>query len=831
MAIPHLSTFLSISTRFFSATRIQEQSRQHLVAEYLTSFATICECAAILTRSSSQQKRMVKSNETTILTAQQHETLSMSGAWLGSYAQECASLIKDKIQFETLSAHNIKNISARIMFLASYIKAVAPTPLSEIIIDERNEDEILKAKKGDNIQEVLAKGTFHSNLSIKNCIESFTSLIENDGKKLLNFALDTVLRNAFILNWEEIVETHDCLAVECSCASLVKACASFLWSMRTAEFLDDEQCLNSRSLLDDIMIKFANIVFDALTRQTTNYSPAEKSTKVNVHKIQVSVARKGWLNSAHSFLTKFLGFYIRRAMILKKNDSDKKICGDMEYGIIRSFNYSLLGRLQPGEESLAAMILSEDLTSPIVSILDENDDNIIFPSVLSKALLRELCSSELRRDQFLHSTRVCRSIGFTDSMYNAFTIQSLRYHVDQIFHPKEANINYSVSILPFGEKWIWHILSSTITPIDSLNLDKPESSLVENYKKRNTEIYDEAKAILTACLRLLNTMENELKKIRSLYISRINIGFKLYHLTNICLFPEEVLRDEILQNLFVSIFQKLSKDDSIPFEKIKSFVSACFKHSKVLQMQNDSPLVIQKSEEKNAHEEIIYGDSKNCSDFSNQEIMCINDYVNDIMDVFLQYGAQYDLFIYCIRFFLHPKFPTSARKITLTKIKDASNFLAVDTEDLESKKKSLKHVMNGGLPSRDGSRRDPPEILDSYSSILMKERVDLSSRTEYLYLVSVGYLGRNLASSLQRCECGVEASKRRLATLHRTIVLDIVMIAKGLLKSSVGNRDELVDIIFNVCYSSEKDLKFDTIINNDIQNESNWKRLINWMIE
>ena len=100
-----------------------------------------------------------------------------------------------------------------------------------------------------------------------------------------------------------------------------------------------------------------------------------------------------------------------------------------------------------------------------------------------------------------------------------------------------------------------------------------------------TQLLNDAAAVIISSLELLTYMEKEPSS--NGYTSQIHPGAKLYHLSNSCLFPEEVLRHEKFEQLFCCLFQDISsiKDhQSIP----KAFVAACYQHSRTTRSKSES---------------------------------------------------------------------------------------------------------------------------------------------------------------------------------------------------------------------------------------------------
>jgi hypothetical protein len=190
-----------------------------------------------------------------------------------------------------------------------------------------------------------------------------------------------------------------------------------------------------------------------------------------------------------------------------------------------------------------------------------------------------------------------------------------------------------------------------------------------------------------------------------------------------------------------------------------------------------------------------------------KEERALDDLVTDLCAFFLEYGAQYDCFIQCIRVFLNPCFPITTRIGMLTKINDVAYLLTTEAE-LDDKSGSLlvyplENCLSG-LPWKDDSKRDSALFLDLLATMLKgtKGSQRKLDRNNFVYLYAVGNLARSLASSSRRCECGIEAMKNRMRGMDASITCDIVSCAQYLLKSKDGISHDLVLGLIDICFKN-----------------------------
>ena len=329
--------------------------------------------------------------------------------------------------------------------------------------------------------------------------------------------------------------------------------------------------------------------------------------------------------------------------------------------------------------------------------------------------------------------------------------------------------------------------------------------------------------IVIATLRLIIHMETA----NTQYTRDTPSGSKFYFLLNACLFPEEIVRHALFAKLFRELFNLYeTSQDQEDEEKAKSFILSCFKHSSC--QQNIESTTNMKANGFVTEEHLLKlfynstGIEEKNMKLSPKYLKAIDDFIADICTAFTEYGAQYDIFCISVRYLLMPSFPSRNRIIVLNKLKDLLNLLTTEEEseslmtvgnhkninsniNLSTICKALKRSLSGGLPMKDGSSRDPAELLDTIASLIIKDKYSSSVHSGgFFYLFAVGYLARNLASSSIKCECGLNTMKRRMKGMNEKLLDDIVTVSFLLMKDSDGSKDSLAMIIIDTCLTRNK---------------------------
>jgi len=420
---------------------------------------------------------------------------------------------------------------------------------------------------------------------------------------------------------------------------------------------------------------------------------------------------------------------------------------------LAAFTYSLLGRLSIGHEALAQAIFFQ----PELFQLSNSQRSENVQKIFTREFNTEGQVQQLRHSMFIYPPRVSGPTAST----------SLRCKAD--------TSGRSEDVLPLGKLWMWNTLSSTVTEHGSTR-----------------QIVD----MISHSLGLLTSLEctNNPR-----YVEGISKGTKLYHLANICLFPESVISDEFVGSTAQELFQILTTTPDLQDEisLVVDFIRACYDHSR---LSRETP---RSSDSKEDGESVktLLGSSPSETvggPLSQKELKALEDFVDDMCGAYVEFGAQYDAFTLFVRFFLRPWFPPKVTASVLSRLHPILNLLTVDGESRPDLMLSLRTSVRGGLPGVDpAARRDPSGVLDAHA-LSLRRREKTPSRDDYHYLLSTAVLGRNLASSSRRCECGVGAMRSRLRDVPAGVVYDVFRVAESFLQGD-GSRGSLVECALSVC--------------------------------
>jgi hypothetical protein len=454
--------------------------------------------------------------------------------------------------------------------------------------------------------------------------------------------------------------------------------------------------------------------------------------------------------------------------------------------------FSLLGRLERGSESMAAVLFSQDVLFQANSdpLQQEAPNHHHSSSPISSMFLGELCGSDRARKQLDHSFKLQHGFGITVDGFGPFSLDSLLCDADQP-GPKSSSSSADL-VLPLGELWLWQSLSGSIRV--------KEEALTA---KGTTEASNVVSAVLGLLFELEEgeeLMDDDNNETCSGYAARIPLGAKLYYLMNVCLHPETVLRDDRVLVAAEAVLDKywlrLEGDESSIFE----FSKACLEHTNpakkggaASKIENGADEEEEELDEKDQKLlEMFHPDTKNDDiSLSSEEMRSLEAFLDDLCLAYNDYGAQYDFFTKCMRLFLLPMFPSSIQCRAIGELKGFLHLmtLPVELEDRKEMTTLLMHSLSGGLPETDGSKRDPANLLDTVASILVQGR---TSRAVHGYMLNyaVALLSRNLAMSLSGS--GLEASKKRLLRLD-TDTVSLVCEATSTFLASGGTKQALVN--------------------------------------
>ena len=443
---------------------------------------------------------------------------------------------------------------------------------------------------------------------------------------------------------------------------------------------------------------------------------AELFAGTRSHLYETDRARRGWLNHTQ--------FRIVRLLL-------ETIENESTFSSARSLAFDLIGRLEQGDEAQAAILFSNDILFMPLNRHAEDSSRI------SSLFMGELCSSSNSRKQLDHSFKLLRGFGITTDGWGPFALDSLLSEAERIEPAKDLE-----NLLPMGSLWLWQVLSGDA--LDGSN----DAAKSEQYT-----------IALVACLELLLDLECN----SDAFTKSKPLGSKLYHLANLCLAPETLLRRSDLSSLSSKLadhyVKQLGSEASFGLDMMES----CFKHSVLSKPANAEDGVTGDSVRLF---ETLTGDS---AAHTNKVLRSFTDFVADLCTAFIEYGAQYDVFVKVIRILWRPEFPSRIRVETVTRLRDVVLLLTLPEEaEADSRIADLAagYLMDG-LPGDDGVNLESPEMLDLVSNILKKDtfkRIGISVQKDLFLLVSCGMLGRSLAGAI-KYSINLEPSKRRMAGL------------------------------------------------------------------
>jgi hypothetical protein len=528
------------------------------------------------------------------------------------------------------------------------------------------------------------------------------------------------------------------------------------------------------------------------------------------HRVRpLSSVHNGWLIQGHYAVAKFLVLMV----------STSRINSSSDLTVVRSIVFSLLGRLQRGDEAVAAVLFSADVLYQTSS--DAVNDSIegTTPSPLSSMFLGELCGSDRERVQLDHSFKLHHGFGITSDGFGHFGLESLLSTAYMASPPplnpsKKSNIS-EVSVLPLDRLWLWQTLSGSIR-VNSGNVMK------------GTE---EARNVIRTTLDLLLELE-EGEEIANIvgYSSSIQSGSKLYYVMNVCLQPEDIIRDNGINSAAETIvrryLQHFGRDDGL------IFCRECFCHSNTAKPASDADTFHDGDNRVSQLEDVDETSSvkgyKILENYLHQEqdppigetavtvpvaeLKALEAFVEDLCTAYKDYGAQYTFFAQCIRVFLLPVFPDSVRRRVVQELEGMLHTLTFPEKD--DMKELVQKSMLGGLPDVDRSHRDSPVILDAITTAIARSQSLSRPLQGYTLHLSVALLARSLSIGISsNDQAAISMSKRRLQRLPSKMIVLICEVADSFLEEG-GTVDALVNAV-DVIVSNPVSTDSTQISNND----------------
>jgi len=395
--------------------------------------------------------------------------------------------------------------------------------------------------------------------------------------------------------------------------------------------------------------------------------------------------------------------------------------------------FSLLGNLERGQESVAAVLFSQDILfmpsgNPLFQTYKYMDDSASGSSPISTLFLGEICGSEMARKQLDHSFKLQHGFGLTSEGYGPFALDSLLSATDRMGPKTSGDL-----ILPLGNLWLLQTLSGSIQMKQQTPIEKGTN---------------EAVLVVSTALGLLLELEEagEIDASCRWYSPSIPVGAKMYYLLNVCLHPEAILRDERIAEASGALFEKYCSqlDESTLVELSK----ACILHTEptkkeVVEADGDESI---SEKEKALINKLLNPSMKTDINLSPEEVRSLEALLEDVISAYRDYGAQYSFFTKCVRLFLSPVYPSSIRCRTMQELRYMLHLLTL-SDDIKSDAELLEVFLSGGLPGTDGSARDASSVLDAITVAVAKESSGRNLGGFFLQF-SVATLAQSLAASI-----------------------------------------------------------------------------------
>ena len=692
-------------------------------------------CACVKIKS--QQNINDSSSQGINLGKNDEDTLMLSGMWLSAHAKSCyENLVLGK-------AHSYKFISSMLYFVSSFFAATSAN----------------KGKKEFDSQ-IASPVVQIPIISIENMISVLEKVL---GAEIFSDSLHVV----FSFQTDALIED----AVACSLVeSFFNALDNVYDKIEAMRASPEESKISS-----DIEMAISMLEQQLCTKIISIFQC--RSPK---NKLESDIAQDTWKSFAQAVVIKFV-------------TSSKFLLDDLHnVYMIQSMAVRLIGTFQIGQESSAVLLLSRDM---IFTVFDAHQTCFVL-SGIQNMMLNQLCSPPSSQRQLDHSFKLNGRSGIWSNGRGHFDTESLRSEVDQM--NTGSSITEQVK-LPFGQEWIWHILSSHASLVD------------EN---------DQTFAVIT---------QSMVEAIQYLYYAEVvgmeftrdmSAGSKMYFLLNCVLSPETVLRHEQFQIEFLKLLEVYSEQFLLDEKTCgRDFIITCYKHSKhFIEKSKDTSDV-----KFNKVLDLFFGDQNIISNemaLSSKDLKAVDEFVSDICTAFAEFGAQYDFFIQAIRILLMRGMSFRVRNGVLSNLKDVLHLFTTQVEvSDESNLKlqtSLQRCLLGGLRTVDNSLREHAGYLDTLiSGLVMKNSTNLRRR-DFFYLLAVASVARELVAFAIKCECGTMSLKRKLTQLDHRIWADISRSAVECDKLKCSDPTTLTRVVMSCCfsYSDANDTvdDFDTVV-------------------
>mmetsp|Transcript_21093 Transcript_21093/g.23613 ORF Transcript_21093/g.23613 Transcript_21093/m.23613 type:complete len:1291 (+) Transcript_21093:89-3961(+) len=756
LGLEALTSMLTVSARHLALPYSNQFS---LSSEFLSTFTLVLECVKVVW-------------------SKNHVTVAAAAAAKTTKSLETIHEVPAGI----INPASVKIIETATKLMASSVQNILPNNTSHLDHLKMNDSDLVLRYRWNASRLMYLSSWFqlfdptvnnHDDLSV----EDYISL---DNQEILLSTLQTWAESdgdvtrawQLVARWcdpsvnpEELSPDNKSIKVEAAASGFMHGYFSIalllLRSKVSNPRMEDIKC----SLHKDI----TRIVIEGLKSALESQASHVTSTKSKYR----NSAREGWIIQSHFAIVKFCFYSMSMGLIRSSS----------HISLVRSMVFSLLGRLQKGNESIAAVLYSSDaLFQTSGTPVEEDNRSAESSSPISSMFLGEVCGSKRARKQLDHSFKLQHGFGLTSSGFGPFALDSLIGNAGQPNTGPSAPNSIEDLSFPFGKFWLWQCLSGSIRMRDDTVVVGTE----------------EATNVIAAVVELI-VEQDETEEVMGIagYMACLPMGSKLYYLMNVCLQPEQVFRDERILNSGEILLDRYLKHFGANGIDIIDFCQECLDHS-----GRDTKNAVNNHEEEDALEEkdkkllddfvtAMNANSKNCQ-FSPEQLRAIEAFVEDLTTAYRDYGAQYDFFTKCIRVFLLPIFPASIRCRALKELENMLHLLTIskEYEDGIEMVQLLSKSFVGGLPSVDSSKRDGAEILDAASRILAHDCISSRPLEGYMRHYCIGLLVRSFASSLSTGQ-GIETAKLRLKRLNKKNIQTICKTTSLFIQTN-GSKSALV---------------------------------------
>lgn len=739
-----------------------EMGKSILVCEYLTCFSILCDCAKVASLSISQDKYDM------ILKDEEKKSFIMSLKLLTPFVRISTSFLSMKSVY-CQSCHSfdfdyeldqLRVMTGRLRMLKSYIAAISS--INKLEIETGYDTEFKK--------------NCSSNVLFLPFLNAMRSTIE---KGVLDYVLPIILQKVYIVDWIDIDDAFS-LEREALVCGFVHSFFSLVWYLIDSERTFIRKVIRELDDRTSFLLFLYDVYYTTIKFLQESSLIGNQSQPNNFTRNLSTIPRMLWFNHAQFAVCMFV-------------TTMSTILSDVEsIPYIQSFAFAIIGRLNIGEEAMAALILSQD----ILFLTQAHGKALSLSSsvALQSMMLDELCNTEKKFAQLDHSFKLFGESGIIFTGMGPFSLKNLRNKADFSLQVKSSSFNDGADVineqlfLPLGRHWLWEVLSSTVfDPI---------------YKDMNTRevILRKSSDVIISCLRILLSLENA----SSFYTEQVDTGTKIYYLLNSTLFPEYILREKEFSTLFLKLFEIYSHNMIKVgiVSTVKSFINACYKHYE----DNSSGIKLESTKN---HPNFTLNKDRNQA----AVLRTLANFVEDICYAFLNYGAQYECVVHSVRFFFLPGFPIKVKINVINNLCDVLHLLSTENEIKDKEGlvilQGLERNLNSDFSNKDGFIKDSTDFLDTLATILKGNistnsfhRLCKSNTGGFFYLLAVGHFSRNLVCCLYSGQFK-NAMKKWMTGMNDKFLCHVGSVSLIVKRNEFKTTLDLCKAVVNVCIKNK----------------------------